>query len=68
MEPHITALGQGGSNMNIEINDKVYALEQKIKALSGKKQLIIDGIPMDSSTEQDINNQIQVLTNMLEML
>jgi len=54
--------------MNIDIKDKKYVLEQRIKSLGGKKQLILDGTPMDSSTQEDINNQIQVLTNMLEML
>jgi len=68
MELHTTVLGQDGSNMNIDIKDKKYVLEQRIKSLGGKKQLILDGTPMDSSTQEDINNQIQVLTNMLEML
>jgi hypothetical protein len=54
--------------MNIEKEYKVYIIEQKIKSLSGKKQLILEGDPMDSSTEQDIDSQIQVLTNMLKML
>ena len=68
MEQHITALGQDGFNMNIDVLDKIYVIEQRIKSLYGKKQLIADGTPMDSSTQEDIDNQIQVLTNMLEML
>jgi hypothetical protein len=68
MEQHITALGQDGFNMNIDILYKIYVIEQRIKSLHGKKQLIIDGTPMDSSTQEDIDTQIQVLTNMLEML
>jgi len=61
-------LGQDGFNMNIEKEYKLYIIEQKIKSLNGKKQLILEGTPMDSSTQEDINNQIQALTNMLEML
>jgi hypothetical protein len=61
-------LGQDGFNMNVDILHKIYVIEQRIKSLHGKKQLIIDGTPMDSSTQEDIDNQIQVLTNMLEML
>lgn len=63
MEP-----GQDGSNMSVENKDKEYAIQQRIKSLLGKKQLILDGTPMDSSTQEDINRQIQALTNMLEML
>jgi hypothetical protein len=68
MDPHIMELGQDGFNMNIEKEYKLYIIEQKIKSLNGKKQLILEGTPMDSSTQEDINNQIQALTNMLEML
>jgi hypothetical protein len=68
MEQHITVLGQDGFNMNVDILHKIYVIEQRIKSLHGKKQLIIDGTPMDSSTQEDIDTQIQVLTNMLEML
>jgi hypothetical protein len=68
MEQHITALGQDGFNMNVDVLHKIYVIEQRIKSLNGKKQLIIDGTPMDSSTQEDIDTQIQVLTNMLEML
>jgi hypothetical protein len=63
MEP-----GLRGYNMNIEKDYKVYVIEQRIKSLAGKKQLILEGNPVDLSTESDIDNQIQVLTNMLEML
>jgi len=61
-------LGQDGFNMNVDILHKIYVIEQRIKSLHGKKQLIADGTPMDSSTQEDIDTQIQVLTNMLEML
>jgi hypothetical protein len=60
--------GLDGYKMSIEKEYKVYVIEQKIKSLLGKKQLILEGSFTDSSTELDINNQIQVLTNMLEML
>jgi len=65
---HIMVHGLDGYNMNIEKDYKEYVIQQKIKSLQAKKQLVLDGDPMDSSTELDINNQIQVLTNMLEML
>jgi len=68
MEIHIMEHGLDGYNMNIEKDYKEYVIQQRIKSLHGKKQLIIDGTPMDSSTQEDIDNQIQVLTNMLEML
>jgi hypothetical protein len=61
-------LGLDGYKMNIEKEYKIYVIEQKIKSLLGKKQLILEGFPVDSSTELDINNQIQALTNMLEMV
>jgi len=54
--------------MSIEKEYKSYLIQQKIKSLNGKKQLILEGTPMDSSIESDIDNQIQALTNMLEML
>jgi hypothetical protein len=68
MAQHIMELGQGGYSMNVENKDKEYAIQQRIKSLGGKKQLILDGTPMDSHTQEDIDNQIQALTNMLEML
>jgi len=68
MELLITVLGHLGYNMNIEKEYRLYIIEQRIKSLNGKKQLILEGTPMDSSTKEDIDSQIQVLTNMLEML
>ncbi len=54
--------------MAIEKNDMLYIINQKIKALNGKKQLIIDGNSDDSDTESDIDLKIEALTNILEML
>ncbi len=54
--------------MDIEKNDMLYVINQKIKALNGKKQLILDGNPADSDTELDIDLKIKALTNILEML
>jgi hypothetical protein len=54
--------------MSIEKNDMLYIINQKIKALNGKKQLIIDGNSADSDTESDIDLKIEALTNILEML
>jgi hypothetical protein len=68
MEPLITVLGHLGYNMDIEKEYRLYIIEQRIKSLNGKKQLILEGTPMDSYTKEDIDSQIQVLTNMLKML
>lgn len=68
MAQHTMEPGRDGSNMSVENKDKEYAIQQRIKSLRGKKQLILDGTPMDSSTQEDIDRQIQALTNMLEML
>lgn len=54
--------------MNVEKKDKEYAILQRIKALNGKKQLILDGEPKDSDTELDIDNKIKALTNIFKML
>lgn len=67
MEPLITVLGHLGYNMNIEKEYRLYIIEQRIKSLNGRINLI--GTEEDSGESiEDLQAKIQALTNMLEML
>jgi stalled ribosome rescue protein Dom34 len=53
--------------MDIKKEDKVYLINSKIKSLNGKINLI--GTEEDSGESlEDLQAQIQALTNLLEML
>jgi len=60
-------LGQGGYKMDIEIEYKEYLISSKIKSLNGRINSI--GTEEDSGESlEDLQAQIQALTNVLEML
>jgi len=67
MELHTLAHTQGGSKMDIEKIDKEYLINSRIKSLNGRVSLI--GTEEDSGESlEDLQAQIQALTNVLEML
>ena len=67
MEQHILEHGQDGFSMDIEIEYKEYLINSRIKSLNGRINLI--GTEEDSGDSlEDLQAQIQVLTNLLEML
>jgi hypothetical protein len=67
MEQHILEHGRDGSNMEIEKEYKEYLINSRIKSLNGRINLI--GTEEDSGESlEDLQAQIQVLTNLLEML
>ncbi len=67
MEQHTLGHGQGGYRMDIEKAYREYLINSKIKSINGKINLI--GTEEDSGeTLEDLQAQIQALTNMLEML
>jgi hypothetical protein len=53
--------------MDTDIEHKMYLINSKIKALNGKKNMISDGEYVEETLE-DIEAQIQALTNLLEMI
>jgi hypothetical protein len=58
---------QGGYKMDIEIEYKKYLIISRIKSLNGRINSI--GTEEDSGESlEDLQAQIQVLTNLLEML
>jgi|APGre2960657373_1045057.scaffolds.fasta_scaffold211438_2 hypothetical protein len=67
MEQHILEHGRDGSNMEIQKEYKEYLINSRIKSLNGRINLI--GTEEDSGESlEDLQAQIQVLTNLLEML
>jgi DNA-binding FrmR family transcriptional regulator len=67
MEQHILEHGQDGSSMEIEIEYKEYLISSRIKSLNGRINSI--GTEEDSGESlEDLQAQIQALTNLLEML
>ncbi len=52
----------------ITIDDKRYLLKSKIKILQGKKNRKLINDPDTIESLEDIESQIQALTNLLEML
>ena len=54
--------------MMIQAEDKEYLIASKIKVLEGKKNRYLDSDPEILDSLEDINLQIQALTNLLEML
>jgi hypothetical protein len=67
MEQHILEHGRDGSNMEIQKVYKEYLINSRIKSLNGRINLI--GTEEDSGESlEDLQAQIQVLTNLLEML
>ncbi len=67
MEQHTLGHGQVGYRMDIEKAHREYLINSKIKSINGKINLI--GTEEDSGeTLEDLQAQIQALTNMLEML
>jgi cell fate (sporulation/competence/biofilm development) regulator YmcA (YheA/YmcA/DUF963 family) len=67
MELHTMVHIQGGSKMDIEKIDKEYLISSRIKSLNGRINLIGTDEDFGDSLE-DLQAQIQVLTNLLEML
>jgi hypothetical protein len=67
MELHTMVHIQGGSKMDIEKIDKEYLINSRIKSLNGRINLIGTDEDFGDSLE-DLQAQIQVLTNLLEML
>ena len=67
MEQHILEHGRDGSNMEIEKEYKEYLINSRIKSLNGRINLIGTDEDFGDSLE-DLQAQIQVLTNLLEML
>jgi hypothetical protein len=53
--------------MDIKIEDKLYLINSRIKSLNGKINLIKTDEDFGDSLE-DLQAQIQVLTNLLKML
>jgi len=67
MEQHILEHGRDGSSMEIQKEYKEYLINSRIKSLNGRINLI--GTEEDSGDSlEDLQAQIQALTNMLEML
>ena len=67
MEQHILEHGRDGSSMEIQKEYKEYLINSRIKSLNGRINLI--GTEEDSGESlEDLQAQIQVLTNLLEML
>ena len=54
--------------IDIDIKDKIYTIEHKIKVLNGKKQLILNGDTDIDISMADIESSIEALTNVLKML
>jgi hypothetical protein len=53
--------------MEIEKKDLTYAIESKIKYLNGRKNMISEGEELEDTLE-DIEAQIEALTNALKMI
>jgi len=54
--------------MMIPKEDMSYLIKSKIKALDGKKNCKLNNDPDITDSIEDIDAQIQALTNLLEML
>jgi hypothetical protein len=54
--------------MEINLEDKRYLINSKIKSLNGRKQMILDNDPEILESIDEIEAKIQVLTNLLEMI
>lgn len=54
--------------MMVQIEDKEYLIKSKIKVLEGRRNRYLDSDPEILDSLQDIDLQIQALTNLLEML
>ena len=67
MEQHILEHGRDGSNMEIQKEYKEYLINSRIKSLNGRINLIGTDEDFGDSLE-DLQSQVQVLTNLLEML
>ena len=52
----------------VQIEDKEYLIKSKIKVLEGKKNRYLNNDSEMLDSLEDIDLQIQVLTNLLEML
>jgi hypothetical protein len=64
MVPHIMEHGQDGYKMKIEEKDIEYLINQRIKALNGKKQILLENKSIDEDTKEDIDRKIKALTNL----
>jgi hypothetical protein len=53
--------------MDIEIEYKLYLIDQRIKSINGKVNMIMDGEETDITIE-DANRAIEALTNFREMI
>jgi len=54
--------------MMIQVEDKKYLIRSKIKVLEGLKNRYLDNDQEVFDSLEDIESQIQALTNLLEML
>jgi hypothetical protein len=54
--------------MIIKIQDKQYLIQSKIKVLEGRRNRFLNNDPEITDSIEDIESQIQALTNVLEML
>jgi hypothetical protein len=54
--------------MMVQIEDKEYLIKSKIKVLEGRRNRYLNNDPEILESLEDINLQIQALTNLLEML
>ncbi len=52
----------------VQIEDKEYLIKSKIKVLEGRRNRYLNNDPEILESLEDINLQIQALTNLLEML
>lgn len=52
----------------VQIEDKEYLIKSKIKVLEGRRNRYLNNDPEILESLEDINLQIQALTNFLEML
>jgi hypothetical protein len=56
--------GQDGYKMKLDRKDIEYLINQRIKNLNGKKQLILNNEFVDEESEEDIDRKIEALTNL----
>lgn len=50
--------------MKLDRKDIEYLINQRIKNLNGKKQLILNNEFVDEESEEDIDRKIEALTNL----
>jgi len=64
MVPYTMEHGQDGYKMKLDRKDIEYLINQRIKNLNGKKQLILNNEFVDEESEEDIDRKIEALTNL----